>query len=301
MLSFSTLLNDEIKTAVITSLAQDLGVPLSKVMQEGIGCTDIRQFLARDITARLLPENKQVSGRIITKEDCIFVGKQWIEETFACVDDSTVLNWQVSDGQALSAGDIIVTFSGNARSILTAERCALNFAQTLSATATTVSRYAAQLAGRHTKILDTRKTIPGMRFGQKYAVTCGGGVNHRIGLYDRFLIKENHIMAAGSVAAAIAAARQLQPDTLTEVEVENLNELQEALDAKADIVMLDNFDLADIRKAVELAKGRLKLEVSGNVEAEHLQQLADTGVDFISSGALTKHITAIDLSLRLDN
>ncbi|XOV81364.1 MAG: carboxylating nicotinate-nucleotide diphosphorylase [Aestuariibacter sp.] len=295
------MLKDEIKTAVLTSLAQDLGIPLSKVMQEGIGCTDIKRFLHLDITAQLLPAEKQVSGCIITKEPCIFVGKQWIQDTFACVDDNIKLNWSAEDGQRLQSGDTIVTFSGAARSILIAERCALNFAQTLSGTATTVNRYAELLEGSNTQILDTRKTIPGMRFGQKYAVTCGGGANHRIGLYDRFLIKENHIMAAGSIAAAIATAKQMQPEILVEVEVESLDELQQAIDANADIVMLDNFQLADIHTAVELVAGRLKLEVSGNVEAEHLKELANTGVDFISSGALTKHVQATDLSLRLDN
>lgn len=301
MPSFATLLKDEIKHAVITSIAQDLGVPLSRLLHEGIGCTEVQQFLNRDITVQLIPADKIVTGKIISKESCVFVGKAWIEETFSCIDKMVKLDWQVDDGQAVGAGDTLVNIEGNARSILTAERCALNFAQTLSGTATTVSQYAKLLEGRHTQILDTRKTIPGMRFGQKYAVSCGGGVNHRIGLYDRFLIKENHIMAAGSIAAAVRNARDLSPVTLVEVEVENLEELQQALAAKADIVMLDNFDLAQIRDAVALVKGQLKLEVSGNVEAQHLVQLAETGVDFISSGALTKHIQAVDLSLRLNN
>lgn len=301
MPSFETLLSDEIKHSVICSLAQDLGVPLSRVHSEGIGCAEIARFLHQDITAQLFPADKVVTGKIITKEDCIFVGRRWVEETFACVDKSVKLDWAVKDGDRLTAGDTLVTFTGKARSILTAERCALNFAQTLSGTATSVNHYAALLADSHTKILDTRKTIPGMRYGQKYAVTCGGGANHRIGLYDRFLIKENHIMAAGSIQAAVMSARTLHSDILVEVEVENLDELQEALDAKADIVMLDNFALDEIYQAVERVDGRLKLEVSGNVEAQHLTDLANTGVDFISSGALTKHVKAIDLSLRLDN
>ncbi len=299
--AFDTLLKDEIKFAVLSSLAQDLGVPVAKLFSDGVGSQDIKRFVHRDVTASLIPADKTISATLITKEDCIFVGKHWVELAFALVCDSVAMEWLIADGEPAKKGDTLVKFNGNARAILIAERTALNFAQTLSATATRVHHYSKWLDGTPTKLLDTRKTLPNMRYGQKYAVQCGGGCNHRIGLYDRFLIKENHIMACGGIAQAVAQAKQQQPNLLVEVEVESLAELEQAIEANADIVMLDNFNLADISKAVKTNNGQCKLEVSGNVDENSLQQLSKTGVDFISSGAITKHVQAIDLSLRVDD
>ena len=209
------------------------------------------------------------------------------------------VDWQVNDGDHVAADSVLCTLSGPAPLLLTGERSALNFLQLLSGTATVTAQYVSLLAGTATRLLDTRKTLPGLRFAQKYAVQCGGGFNHRFGLFDAFLIKENHIAAAGSIAAAVTQARQNFPGKPVEVETENLSELQQALAANADIIMLDNFSLADIRQAVDINNGQAKLEVSGNITAARLTELAATGVDFISSGALTKHVQAIDLSMRL--
>ena len=304
MTDFDTLLQEEIYSSVVISLCQDMGLLTSSVFANGIpdSSTITKQLTGElDVTASLVPSNETCDAHVITKEDCIFVGKAWVELCFKLLAPEVSITWSTTDGKKHAAGDTLFTLSGNTRAILTAERSALNFAQTLSATATTTAWYASILSEHRTEILDTRKTIPGMRFGQKYAVKCGGGSNHRIGLYDRFLIKENHIIGCGSIAQAVQQARQNHQDKLVEVEVENLHELQQAIDAKADIVMLDNFNLTDIEKAVALTGDRLKLEVSGNIEETQLLALAKTGVDFISSGALTKHIKAIDLSLRLKN
>lgn len=254
-----------------------------------------------DVTASLIAIDEKSVAQVICKEECIFVGKDWVDTTFAMLDDRLEINWCTEDGKNHQAGDILFSIKGNTRAILTGERSALNFAQTLSGTATTVNHYAKLLKGTKTRILDTRKTLPGLRFGQKYAVQCGGGENHRVGLYDRFLIKENHIMGCGSISAAIDNAKNHPRDLLVEVEVESLEEMQEAVNAGADIIMLDNFSQRMIEDAVAINSGKVKLEVSGNVESEHLAKLAKTGVDFISSGALTKHVKAIDLSLRLNN
>lgn len=252
-----------------------------------------------DITARLIPAEQRVRAKIITREPCVLAGQTWVEETFAQLDINVLISWAAKDGETLEADQEICQIEGNARSILTGERTALNFLQTLSGTATLVASYVKYLAGSQTKLLDTRKTLPGLRMAQKYAVTCGGGNNHRFGLFDAFLIKENHIMACGSIAAAVQQARLQAKDKLVEVEVESLAELQQALDAKADIVMLDNFSLADVAEAVKMNQKRCKLEVSGNITEQSLAELAKIGVDFISSGALTKNVQAIDLSLRI--
>jgi nicotinate-nucleotide pyrophosphorylase (carboxylating) len=252
-----------------------------------------------DITANLIPATQSITADIITREDCVIAGAAWVTETFVQLDKNIQLHWYVKDGDALKANQPIVRVSGNARRILTGERTALNFLQTLSGTATIVAKCVKELAGSNTQLLDTRKTLPGMRLAQKYAVTCGGGKNHRIGLFDAYLIKENHILACGSIQAAVTKARQHHADLLVEVEVENMQELHQAIAAKADIVMLDNFSLGMLKQAVIVNKGQCKLEVSGNITIESLNNLSALGVDFISSGALTKHVQAIDLSLRV--
>ncbi|MEO2267977.1 carboxylating nicotinate-nucleotide diphosphorylase [Pseudoalteromonas sp. YIC-656] len=251
-----------------------------------------------DITAQLIPANQQAHAKVITREDAVFCGKALVVEVFKQVDPSVELTFEVQDGDKVTADQLLFSAKGNARAILTAERTALNFVQTLSATATAASVYADVLAGSNTQILDTRKTIPGLRALQKYAVKCGGGHNHRIGLFDAFLIKENHIAACGGITAAVTQARTNHPEKPVEVEVENLTELQEALVAGADIIMLDNFSLEDVSEAVKITSGKAKLEVSGNITLDTLQQYANVGVDFVSSGALTKHVKAIDLSMR---
>ncbi|WP_105253735.1 carboxylating nicotinate-nucleotide diphosphorylase [Pseudoalteromonas sp. T1lg75] len=259
---------------------------------------DGQSALEGDITAQLIPAEQQADAKVITREAGVFCGKDLVIEVFQQVDPSVELTFYIADGEQMSPDQLLFTAQGNARAILTAERTALNFVQTLSATATAAHSYAQVLAGSNTEILDTRKTIPGLRALQKYAVKCGGGRNHRIGLFDAFLIKENHISACGGISAAIAQARKNHPDKAVEVEVENLSELEEALAAGSDIIMLDNFSLEDVRTAVESTAGRAKLEVSGNITFETLQQYANVGVDFVSSGALTKHVKAIDLSMR---
>ncbi len=252
-----------------------------------------------DITASLIPANHHVTARVISREECTFCGKAWVEEVFAQLNSSVSITWLVEDGVKVKANDTLFELQGSARDILTGERTALNFVQTLSATATTVAQGVAILAGTQTKLLDTRKTIPGLRTAQKYAVSCGGGQNHRMGLYDAYLIKENHIAACGGIAQAVAMANQHHPDKLVEVEVESLTQLDQALDAGANIIMLDNFTMQDMQTAVSRTRERAKLEVSGNVTIDALHSLSALGVDYISSGALTKHVTAIDLSLRV--
>ena len=253
-----------------------------------------------DITARLIEENAQASARIITREDGVLCGKAFVNETFQQVDSSCQLTWQASDGDAIAADSLLCRITGPARALLTAERTALNFLQLLSGTASTAAHYAARVAHTRVTLLDTRKTIPGLRLAQKYAVTCGGCDNHRIGLFDAFLIKENHIAAAGGISAAVLAARQIAPDKPVEVEVENADELKQALDAGADRIMLDNFSVPDLKAAVAHTNGRAQLEASGNVTDETLVSIAETGVDLISIGALTKHVTALDLSMRME-
>ena len=254
-----------------------------------------------DITAQLIPANEQASAKVITREDCIFCGKDLIIEVFKQVDPSVVVNVLVNDGDAVTANSTLFTATGSARAILTAERTALNFVQTLSGTATTTAHYVKELAGTKTQLLDTRKTIPGLRILQKYAVKCGGGANHRIGLYDAFLIKENHIAACGGINKAVAQAKQNQPNKPIEVEVESLVDLKQALDAGADIIMLDNFNVEQIKQAVVVTNKRAKLEVSGNMTLQTLKTYSQAGIDFISSGALTKNLQSIDLSMRFDS
>ena len=252
----------------------------------------------RDITAQLLPQAAQAEARVITREAGVFCGKRWVEEVFIQLGNNVSIIWHVEDGQPLVADQLLFELKGPARLLLTAERTALNFLQTLSGVATAVNRYVALLSGSNTQLLDTRKTLPGLRTALKYAVLCGGGQNHRLGLSDAFLIKENHIIASGSVSKAVEKALWLHPDVPVEVEVENLSELQLALAAGADIIMLDNFTLTMMQQAVTLTAKRALLEVSGNVTETTLPQIAATGVDYVSVGALTKHVQALDLSMR---
>lgn len=253
-----------------------------------------------DITAQLIPQNEQASAKVITREDCIFCGKDIILEVFKQVDPTVNVTVLINDGDAVKANSTLFTASGSARSILTAERTALNFVQTLSGTATTTAHYVKELSGTTTQLLDTRKTIPGLRALQKYAVKCGGGANHRIGLFDAFLIKENHIAACGTIDKAVTQAKLNHPNKPIEVEVESLNELDQAINAGADIIMLDNFSVEQIKQAVVLTNKRAKLEVSGNMTLQTLKTYSQAGVDFISSGALTKNLQSIDLSMRFD-
>ena len=253
-----------------------------------------------DITAELIGADVQASGRIVTREDGILCGTTFALEAFQQIDPSCHVEWAAEDGDAIAADSLVCTLSGPARALLTGERTALNFLQLLSGTASTAGQYAARVAHTGVKLLDTRKTVPGLRLAQKYAVTCGGCYNHRIGLFDAFLIKENHISAAGSIAKAVAAARDVAPDKPVEVEVENEAELEQALTAGADRIMLDNFTLEALRDAVSHTAGSAELEASGNVTDETLVAIAETGVDFISIGALTKHVRALDLSMRID-
>ncbi|GAA71894.1 carboxylating nicotinate-nucleotide diphosphorylase [Pseudoalteromonas sp. BSi20439] len=253
-----------------------------------------------DITAQLISQAEQANAKVITREDCIFCGKDLIIEVFKQVDPSVVVNICVNDGDFVSANSTLFTASGSARAILTAERTALNFVQTLSGTATTTAHYVKELSGTSTQLLDTRKTIPGLRALQKYAVKCGGGANHRIGLFDAFLIKENHIAACGGINNAVAQAKLNHADKPIEVEVESFAELEQAINAGADIIMLDNFNPEQIRQAVSITNKRAKLEVSGNMTLETLKAYSQAGVDFISSGALTKNLQSIDLSMRFE-
>ncbi|WP_300419495.1 carboxylating nicotinate-nucleotide diphosphorylase [uncultured Pseudoalteromonas sp.] len=251
-----------------------------------------------DITAQLIPENELANAKVITREDCVFCGKDIILEVFNQVDPTVNVEVLVNDGDKVAANSTLFTASGSARAILTAERTALNFVQTLSGTATTTAHYVKELEGTTTQLLDTRKTIPGLRALQKYAVKCGGGANHRIGLFDAFLIKENHIAACGGIDKAVAQAKINHPTKPVEVEVESLDELEQAITAGADIIMLDNFTVEQIQQAVMLTDKRAKLEVSGNMTLETLKTYSQAGVDFISSGALTKNLQSIDLSMR---
>jgi nicotinate-nucleotide pyrophosphorylase (carboxylating) len=255
-----------------------------------------------DITALLIDANTSANADVITRDQAVICGVDWVNEVFKQVDPSLQITWHVKDTDLVEPNQKLFSVSGNARSILTGERPALNFLQTLSGTATVTHRYASLIAHTHTKLLDTRKTLPGLRRAQKYAVKCGGGENHRIGLYDAFLIKENHIMACGSIAKAIGRAKSLHPDRRIEIEVENLSELTEAINAEPNWIMIDNFSLDDMRTAVEASNDSLKLEASGGIESdEDLIAIAETGVDYISVGALTKHVRATDLSMRMVN
>ena len=294
------MLENDIRLAVKAALDEDLGYP--NLESE---TNDTTALLDCDITAQLIPADKYAEGTLITREEGVFCGKAWAEQVFNQLGGEVAIHWHVDDGDLVLPNQVLCELSGPARAILTGERTAMNFIQTLSGVATLTKHYVDKLAGTQTRLLDTRKTIPGLRTAQKYAVACGGGKNHRIGLYDAFLIKENHIMACGSIAKAVNTARALYADKPVEVEVESLTELTQALDAGADIIMLDNFDITMMLDAVDCnaqykAKGMgAKLEVSGNVTLETIADFAKTGVDYISVGALTKHVRALDLSLRL--
>jgi nicotinate-nucleotide pyrophosphorylase (carboxylating) len=265
---------------------------------------DVERALAEDMgqgdaTAALLPADARAQARLTCRDAAVIAGSAWFDACFRRLDPSVQIDWQVRDGDQVAPGALVCSLAGHARSLVTAERTALNFLQLLSATATTTARHVAAVAGTAVRVLDTRKTVPGLRVAQKYAVRCGGGHNQRMGLYDAILVKENHIIAAGGIAAAVSAARQLHPDLPLEVEVENLDELEQALGAGVDRIMLDNFELAQMREAVARTAGRVPLEISGNVDLQTIGDFARTGVDFISVGALTKHVHAVDLSLRL--
>jgi len=253
-----------------------------------------------DITAALVPAAQQAEATVLCRESAVICGRPWVDEVFHQVDPGLQLHWLVAEGSAVTAGTTVLRIRGPARALLTAERSALNFLQTLSGVATTAREYANLVAHTQVRILDTRKTLPGLRLAQKYAVSCGGCHNHRIGLYDAYLIKENHISACGSIASAIATARSRHPERKVEVEVQTLSELEQALVAGADIVMLDNFSLELIRQAVALNHGQAKLEASGGYDRATLVATAETGVDYISVGALTKHLRATDFTLLLD-
>ncbi len=253
-----------------------------------------------DLTANLLPEGLQAKARLITREEEVLCGTCWFNSVFKQLDKNIEIQWHAEDGDDIFENQELCTIEGSARVLLTGERTAMNFIQTLSGTATTAREYAKILEGTTTKLLDTRKTIPGLREAQKYAVRSGGGYNHRLGLFDGILLKENHIAASGSIANAVSAAKERYPETPVEVEVETLDELKQAIDARADIIMLDNFSLANMREAVVITDGRAKLEASGGFDMETLRETAETGVDYISVGALTKHIRALDLSMRFD-
>ncbi len=254
----------------------------------------------QDLTADLIPAEAMANARLITREPAVLCGCQWFESVFSQLEPAIQIEWLAEDGDTLQANDVICRLTGPARAILTGERTAMNFLQTLSATATRAGIYASAVAGLPVKVLDTRKTLPGWRMAQKYAVRCGGCYNHRIGLYDGILIKENHINAAGSIAAAVQQAKTLHPGIQIEVEVENLDELNQALDAGTDIILLDNFDTELLRQAVKINKNRAQLEASGGISLETIREIAETGVDRISVGALTKDIIAVDLSLRFE-
>lgn len=273
-------------------LEQSIQINIQQALQEDIGDADI--------TALLTPEDEQATATIISREDMVLAGQPWVDALIKAYDPSVQITWLKNDGDWVKANETIYKLAGSARSLLTVERPALNFVQTLSAVATKTAEYVKYLEGTATKLLDTRKTLPGLRIAQKYAVAVGGGQNHRLGLFDAFLIKENHIMAAGGIAQAIAKAHQIAPGKPVEVEVETWDELNQALEAKADIVMLDNFSQQQMIDAVKYVAGRCKLEASGNITLENLSQVAQTGVDYISMGVLTKDVKAIDLSMRFN-
>ena len=273
-------------------LEQSIQINIQQALQEDIG--------DGDITAMLTPEEEQATATIITREEMVLAGQPWVNTLIQAYDKTVQVTWLKQEGEVVAANEAFLKLAGSARSLLTVERPALNFIQTLSAVASKTASYVKQLDGLHTKLLDTRKTLPGLRIAQKYAVGIGGGQNHRLGLFDAFLIKENHIMAAGGIAQAIAKAHEIAPGKAVEVEVETWDELNQALEAGADIVMLDNFSQQQMIDAVKHVAGRCKLEASGNITIENLREVASTGVDYISMGVLTKDVRAVDLSMRFN-
>ncbi len=271
---------DEVTRTVARALSEDVG--------------------SGDVTANLIPAEIRATAKVICREQAVLCGCPWFNEVFRqLADDDVDVVWHIQEGQIVAPNQLLCTLQGSARLLLTGERCALNFLQTLSGTATRVKQYTELIRDTGTRLLDTRKTLPGLRSAQKYAVTCGGGENHRQGLYDAFLIKENHIMACGSITRAVTTARALDPRLPLEVEVENLEQLREALEAGVDRVLLDNFNLVTLREAVMLNQNRARLEASGGITPHNLRAVAETGVDYISMGALTKDVLAVDLSMRL--
>ena len=274
-------------------IASSVEIDVARVLAEDVG--------SGDLTARLIPANQTARARVMTREAAVIAGRPWFDACFRALDLACVIDWRVSEGDAVAPGDELVEIRGNARALLSAERPALNFLQTLSAVATATRPYVEAVRGTHAAILDTRKTLPGLRLAEKYAVRIGGGQNQRIGLFDGILIKENHIAAAGGIAPVLDAAFRLAEGTASvQIEVENLDELEQALAAGAPLILLDNFSLADMRHAVQVTHGRALLEASGNITLETVRAVAETGVDRISVGSLTKHIRAVDLSMRID-
>ena len=269
---------DSIANDVARALAEDLG--------------------SGDVTAALLPDHADIAY-LLCKEDAVIAGRPWFDACHRALDPNVAIDWRVAEGDRVTAGMVLATLSGRARALVSAERSALNFLQTLSGTATTTATYVAAVSGTGTRLLDTRKTLPGLRLAQKYAVRCGGGLNHRMGLYDTVMLKENHIRAAGSLTGAVRAARLAQPDLPLVVEVETLAQLEEALAVGCDRILIDDFDAQSRRAAVRIAKGKIPLEVSGGVDLSTIRSIAEDGVDFISIGSLTKHVRAIDLSMKL--
>ena len=270
---------------------------VQQAINEDIGSDTAGNFAGQDVTASLISDKKESLAKIICREKAILCGQEWVNTAFNLLNDKVQIIWHFNDGDEINNNDIVCNISGNARHILTAERTALNFLQTLSSTATQTHQLVKAVAGTNCKILDTRKTIPNLRLAQKYAVTCGGGVNHRVGLYDMILIKENHIHAAGSITAAVNKARDKFQGLKIEVEVENLDELQQAIDNNIDRILLDNMDIPTLKQAVALTNKRIDLEASGNITLESIYSIAETGVDYISTGAITKNISAVDFSL----
>ncbi len=277
------MLADDIKVSVELALKEDLGGKVDESL---------------DVTAQLIPADHINEATVITREPGVFCGKDWVEEVYRQLGGKVTITWFVKDGDEIVENQELFHLKGNARTMLTAERTTLNFVQTLSGVASVVHQYVKAMGETKTHLLDTRKTVPGLRTALKYAVTVGGGHNHRIGLFDMYLIKENHIMACGGITAAVNKARELNQGIKVEVEVENLDELREALAAKAEIIMLDNFKFEDMIEAVKITNGQAKLEISGNVNIDTIGRYASTGVDFISVGALTKNVKALDLSMR---
>lgn len=278
IMDISEALRARIESGVADALAEDIGTG--------------------DVSAGLMPAAAEARGVVTTRQAGVFCGRPWVEEVARQMGGAFQVGWQVEDGTDLKAGQTLFELQGQARALLTAERTILNFVQLLSGTATRTRRFARLLEGTGCQLLDTRKTLPGLRLAQKYAVRCGGGANHRLGLHDAYLIKENHIAAAGSISAAVTQARTGQPGLMVEVEVECLSELAEAVEAGADTIMLDNFSIAETRQAVAAARGRARLEASGGIDESHIRAIAETGVDCISVGALTKDVTPLDLSMR---
>jgi nicotinate-nucleotide pyrophosphorylase (carboxylating) len=275
-------------------LPDDLSEQVSRALREDIG--------SGDVTAQLINAATRARARVLCRESAVICGTAWFEESFRQIDSAVRVQWHVADGERVAPDTVLCGLEGPARALLTGERTALNFLQLLSATATATAHYVAAIAGTACRILDTRKTIPGLRTAQKYAVLCGGGQNHRIGLFDMVLIKENHIAAAGSIGAAVAAARALSPAVPVEVETENLDEVSAALAARCDVILLDEFSLENLQRAVALNRAAphpARLEASGGVSLERIGAIAATGVDFISVGGLTKHVQAVDLSMRM--